>query len=134
MDPKATWQQLVQAWTTHEWETVSELAEALQHWINRHGVPPETIPGTRVGYEWNRTVVLAVCELAIGFADRVLADPNGIPAGVPFSLSCTECDTDGPASFVMATKAGWTRIRFTPEAIAENFFGLCPQHSASTDH
>jgi hypothetical protein len=129
MDPQATWRQLIESWTSHDWETVQESADSLLSWLGRNGVPPETIRGTRVGGEWNRVVVRAVCEYATELMERVLSDSNGVPAHVPFSLSCTDCDVPGPASFDEATNAGWTQIEFAPEAIAENFLGLCPRHT-----
>ena len=49
------------------------------------------------------------------------------PADVPFTISCYECDNDGPDSYDDAVKAGWTKIQFTPEGLAENYLGLCPQ-------
>ena len=133
MDPQATWTQLVDAYTSHDWEAVLDRAEALQYWLSRHGFPPETVPGKRVGCDWNSVVVQAVCEYACDLAKRVLADPNGVPANIPFSMSCTDCDEMGPASFEEAIRAGWTLIEFAPEAVAENFFGLCPEHSQQED-
>jgi hypothetical protein len=129
MDPQATWTQLVDAYTSHDWEAVLDAAEALQYWLSRHGFPPETVPGKRVGCDWNMVVVQAVCEFTRNLAERVLADPNRIPADVAFSLSCCDCDTPGPSSFEAAVQEGWTLIEFAPEAVAENYFGLCPEHS-----
>ena len=47
---------------------------------------------------------------------------------VPFVISCVECDCDSPESYEEALVAGWTHITFAPFALAENFFGFCPQH------
>ena len=129
MDPQATWQRLIDAWTAHDWEDVLDAAEALQYWLRRLGYPPETIPDKRMGREWNSLVVQTVCGFAAETAQRVLDDPHGIPVGVPFSLSCRECDAASPSSFPDAVTAGWTRMEFAPESMGENFFGLCTEHS-----
>ena len=80
----------------------------------------------RMGEEWNRTLVLAVCTLAWERATGVLESPNGIPSGVPFSLSCDTCGNDGPDSFEAADAEGWIDLRYTPCGLSENFLGFCP--------
>lgn len=52
------------------------------------------------------------------------------PSEVPFTISCYECDDDGPQSYEAAVNAGWTEILFTPESLAENYLGLCPRCAA----
>ncbi len=96
MDPQATWRELIAAFIAHDWDIVLERAEALQSWLNKDGFPPETVPDHRMGRDWNRTVVLAICDYASELARRVLDDEFGIPTGIPFSLSCRECDAFGP--------------------------------------
>jgi hypothetical protein len=43
----------------------------------------------------------------------------------PFSLACTECDADSPATFDEAVQHGWTRICFE-DGFGYYFLGLCP--------
>ena len=129
MDPQATWQQVIEAFIDRDWHQVQESAQALLDWLRREGFPPETTAGRSMGADWNRHVALAACEFAVDLAKRVLADPNGIPHGVPFTLSCSACDSEGPETFAAAVEAGWTLIEFVPDGLAENFIGLCPEHS-----
>ncbi len=51
---------------------------------------------------------------------------HAIPRDVPFSLSCTVCDTDSPDSYEDAVSDGWTLIEYFPQGDSENFLGLCP--------
>lgn len=129
MDPQATWQKMIDAFIEHDWDGLLEAAEALLNWMTRDGCPPETVPGRRMGSLWNQQIATATCNFAADLARRVLADPNGIPERVPFSLSCCECDSASPDSFVEAMSEGWTDIEFYPDGLAENFLGLCPEHS-----
>jgi hypothetical protein len=46
---------------------------------------------------------------------------------VPFTLSCYGCDCDSPDSYEEAIAAGWTDIQFTPDGLAENYLGFCPE-------
>lgn len=68
----------------------------------------------------------AACRYALDLAKQVLNDPDGIPHGIPFTLSCCNCDVDGPSDYYKAVDAGWFRIRFVPQNAGENFIGLCP--------
>ena len=56
-----------------------------------------------------------------------MPDPVPLPDGVPFTLSCYGCDCDSPESYDEAVQAGWTLIQFTPDGLAENYLGLCPE-------
>ena len=49
-----------------------------------------------------------------------------IPQGVPFTLSCYQCDAGDPQSYEQAIREGWTEIGYYPEGLSENFLGLCP--------
>ena len=51
---------------------------------------------------------------------------DAIPRVVPFSLSCTECDSDSPDTYEGAVSDGWTQIEYFPQGSSENFLGLCP--------
>ena len=139
MDPQVAWKELMEAFHQLNWDRVRDLAEGLLHWMNRGGCPPETSAGVFVpadltiepkqslGPDWNRTVVQAACRYALALANQVSDDPDGIPRGVPFSLSCCDCDIDSPRSYEAAVAAGWNRIRFVPQSPGENFLGLCPE-------
>lgn len=138
MDPQAAWKEMVDAFHELDWERARDLAEGLLQWMDGGGFPPDTsdvntIAGTAhndrprsFGCEWNRAVALAACRYTMDLANQVLSDSNGIPRGVPFSLSCSECDIESPSSFEEAVDAGWNYIRFVPQSLAENFIGLCP--------
>ena len=126
MDPQATWNALLEEWMRCNWQEVAELAEALLGWLKKNGFPPETIGERRMGADWNRTLALAVCAFALRRANRVLADPNGIPDDVGFSLSCDTCGNDGPDTHDEAIAEGWTELRYTPAGLSENFLGYCP--------
>lgn len=139
MDPQVAWQELIDAFCRLDWDRVRDLADGLLQWMNRGGSPPETSamksavtgksadPPQSPGPDWNRIVAQAACRYALVLADQVLADPNGIPHGVPFTLSCCSCDADNPHAYDEAVDAGWTRIRFVPQSPGENFLGLCPE-------
>jgi hypothetical protein len=62
-----------------------------------------------------------------------VTDNHDLPRDVPFSISCYECDCDSPESLEEALKAGWTKIQYTPDGLAENFLGFCPEHSEPSD-
>jgi hypothetical protein len=139
MDPQVSWQELIDALQELDWERVRDLADGLLHWMKHGGFPPETLavsqlvvgrlsePTRSLGHDWNRNVAQAACSYALDLATQVLQDPNGIPRGVPFTLSCSDCDSGHPESYDEAVAAGWTDIRFVPQSMAENFLGLCPE-------
>ncbi len=102
----------------------------LQNWLRRGGWAPDILSPRRLGNDWNRTVITAACGFMTELASQVLEDPDGIPRSVPFSVSCCECDASSPGSFDDALAEGWTEIAFFPQSVAENFIGLCPEHSA----
>ncbi len=131
MDPQATWTRLLDAWKDHDWEALQAAAKDLKHWMARGGFPPDVFPQRNMGPMWNRAVVRAACEFALQMAWQVLRSPTGIPRGVPFSVSCFECDAGSPASYEEATAAGWTEIEFRPDLPMENFLGYCPDHVPS---
>lgn len=60
-----------------------------------------------------------------------MTDASSLPRDVPFSISCYECDCDTPDSLDEALAAGWTAIEYTPDGLAENFLGFCPEHGDS---
>ena len=129
MDPQATWRDLLDAWIEHDWSRLQEAATDLLNWMDRGGFPPEMLSDRQMGALWNEPMIRAVCKFADDVGTRVLADVNGIPTGLPFSLTCFDCDADGPASFEAAVIEDWTDIEFRPENLAANFLGSCPDHS-----
>ena len=133
MDPQVTWKELIAAYIEHDWDIVQESADALLLWLDQDGFPPETAPELRLGRDWNRAVVQAACQYASDLARQVLHSENGIPAGVPFSLSCYSCDASGPDSYEAALTEGWSEIEFAPAAASENFFGDCPECANSAE-
>jgi hypothetical protein len=133
MDPQATWNALLDAWTQRDWQEVVDLAEALLEWIRKGGFPPKTTPGRQMGADWNHVLSVAACKFALGRASNVLASPGNIPTEVPFTLSCAECNNEGPPSYGDALAAGWKRLIYTPAGLSENFLGVCPQCSRAED-
>lgn len=63
----------------------------------------------------------------------MITDRSQLPIDVPFSLSCVDCDCDSPDSLEEALAAGWTDIQYTPDGLAENFLGYCPEHARLRD-
>lgn len=54
--------------------------------------------------------------------------PERIPSGVPFSLTCEQCDAGMEiGSYEEAIEQGWTDIVYAPEQLMANFLGLCPE-------
>lgn len=127
MDPQATWDKLLQAWSKRHWEEVAELSESLLAWLGKGGFPPETNYPKELGADWDAAVALAACGFAFCRSRQVLDNEHGIPAGIPFSLACSTCLGEGPNSFAHATQLGWERIEYFPASRAENFIGLCGQ-------
>jgi hypothetical protein len=58
-----------------------------------------------------------------------MTGPLDVPADVPFSLACCDCDCDSPDSLEEALAAGWTDIQYDPGGSSWNFLGMCPEHS-----
>jgi hypothetical protein len=44
----------------------------------------------------------------------------------PFSLICSSCDMDGPATYDQAKAEGWREIDFDETGLSWNFLGDCP--------
>ncbi len=126
MDPQATWDMLLQAWSKRNWNEVAELSESLLDWLAKGGFPPETNYPRELGADWDSAVALAACGFAWCRSRNVLESENGIPADVPFSLACAKCLDEGPKSFDDATQTGWSHIEYYPTGKAERFIGVCP--------
>lgn len=126
MDPQTTWRMLLDAWIDREWETVDELAEALLHWLGKEGFPPDVEQPKELGADFNRAIVLAACEFAQHRARSVLSDPDRLPQDVAFSLTCSECNNEGPDTHEEAVREGWTGFEYAPALMSANFLGVCP--------
>ena len=61
MDPEAAWKELLQARLERDWDQAEELAEGLLDWLDKGGVPPVTVGGSRLGKKWHRTIAHATC-------------------------------------------------------------------------
>jgi hypothetical protein len=126
MDPQETWKKLLDAWTGFEWEEVDQLADALLCWLDDGGFPPELETPRELGAEFNATVVRYACGFVRRRATSVLDNPNRIPQDVPFTLTCGNCNNEGPDSENEARHEGWQDISYVPTSLSEDFSGLCP--------
>jgi hypothetical protein len=130
MDPQATWQLLLEAWSDANWEEVVELAGALLDWLDKEGFAPEVFAPRCLGQDWNDAVVRAACSFALQRAGSALSAPDGVPPEAPFSLTCSGCGNDGPDRHAEALAEGWRRIEYAPALASANFVGLCPNCSS----
>ena len=126
MDPKETWKNLLDAWTEGNWEEVDQLADALLCWLDDGGFPPDVEFPRVLGADFNATVVRAACGFARRRATSVLDNPRRIPHDVPFTLTCSDCNNEGPDSEDEARNEGWRDISYEPTSVSENFLGVCP--------
>lgn len=51
--------------------------------------------------------------------------PSDLPADVPFTLACAQCDVESPETYEEALQQGWTRIQYD-DGPGWNFLGICP--------
>lgn len=51
--------------------------------------------------------------------------PSDLPADIPFTLACAQCDVDSPENYEDAIQQGWTRIQYD-DGPGWNFLGICP--------
>jgi hypothetical protein len=68
VDPQATWDHLLEAYTHGDWPVVEELAEGLLKWLHRGGFPPRPVFEREMGDEWNRVVAVSACRFALSEA------------------------------------------------------------------
>jgi len=61
MDPQATWDQLLCAYSEGDWETVEERATDLLAWLDRGGFPPKVISSPELDPEMNSALARAGC-------------------------------------------------------------------------
>jgi len=128
MDVQQTWEDLLTAWAEHDWQNVQQISQDILEWLERNGFAPEIVSVQRMGNDVNRVLATAACQYMAELARQVTENANGIPHGVPFSVSCFECDAGSPDSFEQALTEGWVSVEFFPQGVAENFLGLCPDH------
>lgn len=62
MDPQATWDNMLDAITNHEWSAAKESAENLAEWLRRDGFPPLVLSSIPPGDVLHRVIALAVCD------------------------------------------------------------------------
>jgi len=65
MDPQATWEQLLAAYTAGDWDILEERATDLIGWLDRGGFPPTIINQTDLDSDWNRALARAGCRHAL---------------------------------------------------------------------
>ena len=65
MDPQATWQRLLDAYSAHDWAESKDAAEDLLVWLGRCGFPPQILPNLPMDDAWNRTIAVAACRFVI---------------------------------------------------------------------
>jgi hypothetical protein len=66
MDPQATWDRLLCAYSEADWDTVEELATALLAWLERGGFPPKVLPTpAQLGPDFQSAIASAGCRHAL---------------------------------------------------------------------
>ena len=75
MDPQATWNQLLDAYTTCDWEETDACATALLEWLDGGGFPPQIVARTNLGPRFQRILARAVCSFARRQARRARRQP-----------------------------------------------------------
>jgi hypothetical protein len=62
MDPQATWQRMLDAYSARDRIEAIEAAEDLLGWLRRGGFPPQTLPHLPMDTSWNRAIADAACR------------------------------------------------------------------------
>ena len=65
MDPQATWQRLLDAYSAHDGAWSTEAAEDLLVWLRKCGFPPQILPNLPMDDAWNRAIAVAACKFVI---------------------------------------------------------------------
>lgn len=65
MDPQATWELLLDAYSDHDWDSVDEHAAVLLNWLEKGGFAPQTVRHRQLRPPANRLIALATCRLAL---------------------------------------------------------------------
>jgi hypothetical protein len=70
MDPQATWELLLDAYSDHDWDNVDGHAVELLHHLENGGFPPQTVRHRPLGPPANRLIALATCRPALEQSSR----------------------------------------------------------------
>ena len=65
MDPQATWQRLLDAYTSQDWAEAKEAADDLLAWLRGGGFPPQTLPSRLMDDAWNRMMAETACRFVL---------------------------------------------------------------------
>jgi hypothetical protein len=79
MDPQATWEMLLDAYSDHDWDGVEEHAATLLNWLDKGGFPPQTVPHRELRPPANRLIALATCRMALEQAQREVPHDASAP-------------------------------------------------------
>ena len=64
MDPDATLKELLTAVETGDSTTVNDSADALVHWLDHAGFPPQTVASQQLDRSWHAALTRSICRLA----------------------------------------------------------------------
>ena len=65
MNPQTTWEQLLVAYASGDWDRIEEHAQELLYWLDRGGAPPQVLKDPDVGEHFNRALAHAGCLFAL---------------------------------------------------------------------
>ena len=65
MEPQATWEQLLAAYASGDWDRIEEHAQELLHWLDRGRCPPQVLKHPDLGVDFNRALAHAGCLFAL---------------------------------------------------------------------
>jgi hypothetical protein len=68
MDPQETWNQLLDAVATRDWNQAEKLANAMLKWLRNRGDPPQTVSRKGLTRSWHAAVAQLVSYMAINSA------------------------------------------------------------------
>ena len=71
MDPQQTWQDMLDALQSRQWDEAKELADALYEWVRKGGFPPTTVGNESLGKTWHRTITSFTCLAVANKVDDV---------------------------------------------------------------
>jgi len=69
MDPQATWQLLLDAYSDGNSHEAREAAENLLAWLEKRGFPPQVLPDRPMDEAWNRELAHEVCQFVMRRCD-----------------------------------------------------------------
>jgi hypothetical protein len=65
MDPQATWEQLLAAYASGDWDRIEERAQELLAWLGRGGFPPQILSRPDLGVDFDRFLARAGCQFVL---------------------------------------------------------------------